>query len=285
MTTASNVARVGSDSLNNLWPDLADAVARDWPGHPEPLDDSAVLGRLRQLAAQAASLSPAIRQQVVDDAPGVVLLAFANFRRDLPFNPWARTVLSRHAVSLYRRQRRTCQVGADLDTLESPLVSLSEERLAEVLRDFRRLCDVVIFPARTADGPELAAVFALETRLRLLDNLAHHGPAFLDLHLPLRPWERALCVQRTWPSLGELWDCLADTHEPRERHLDAVRRACRQFAPGAPVDGLHRVWHTWLNRARAAVSRKLESHVQGRLFFYLFPNHRPGEAGDERQAS
>jgi hypothetical protein len=283
MAIASNAAWIGVDTLTKLWRDLTDAVARDWPGHPDPLDDNAVLRRLHQLAEQVPGQSPAIRRQVIDDAPGIILLAFRTFQPNLPFNRWARTVLYHHAVSLYRRDRRMCPDSASLDTLESPL-ALPEDHLAEVLHEFRRLCDTAEFPRRTATGPELRAVFALETRLRLLAHLVRQGPAFLDSHLPLRHWERAQRIQPDWPALGELWDCLAHTPEPGLRNLDAVRRACRQLAPTAAVDGLHRLWNTWLNRARTAVQRQLESHAQARLFFYLFPTHQPGEAGDEPDA-
>src|SRR5262249_36644225 len=69
------------------WRELTDTLARDWPGHPEPLDDRDVLQRLETLAAQVAGPSPSIRRQVMEDAPGVILQAFASFQRSRPFNP------------------------------------------------------------------------------------------------------------------------------------------------------------------------------------------------------
>jgi hypothetical protein len=130
---------------------------------------------------------------------------------------------------------------------------------------------------RTPAGPELAAVFALETRLRLLGNLVRSGPDFLDRHLPLRDRERGLRVQRDWPTLDELWRCLANSVEPGQSNIDAIRRACRRLAPGTDIEALHKVWNTWLARAKAAVGRQLASHAQAQLFFYLFPPNRRAE--------
>ena len=58
------------------------------------------------------------------------------------------------------------------------------------------------------------------------------------------------------------------------------RTPCRSItsAPAAAVDGLDKVWNTWLHPARRVVVGQLESPAQERLFFYLFPRHRPDEA-------
>jgi hypothetical protein len=282
-------AWIGENTLQRLdhdprWRALSEAVARDWPDRPEPLDDTDVLRRLEFLAGQVARRWPAICRQVIDDAPGVILLAFAGFQAGRRFYPWARQVLHNHAVSLYRRQRRMQPHSDFLQTLPAAFTSRLEDDLAEALHDFRRLCDRVRFPARTADGPELAAVFALETRLRLLAHLVRRGPDFIDCHLPLRSGERLLRVQRDWPTLGELWACLASTAEPGQDNIDAIRGACRRLAATAPVASLHKVWGTWLYRAKGAVARHLQSSIQDRLFFYLFPKHRPSMA-QSRQAS
>jgi hypothetical protein len=253
------------------WQELTDAVVRDWPGRPDPLDERALLRRFEELAAQVPGLSPSLRRQVVEDAPGVLLLAFRHFQRSRPFTPWARQVLRCHAISLYRRTRRVLADSDRVRALAAP-TSLAEEVLAEVLHDFRQLGDVVRFPLRTENGPELAAVFALEARLRLLAELVRYGPDFLDSHLPLRGWEQALRIRRDWPTLGELWALLRAEAEPRLRHVEAVRRACQQLVPA--VEGVHKVWGTWVNRARECVSRQLESHAQARLFFHLFPGYR-----------
>jgi hypothetical protein len=162
--------------------------------------------------------------------------------------------------------------GLSPDPVAPPPAPAAEGELAEALRDFRRLCDRVRFGGGLA--AELTAVFALEARLRLLDDLVHWGPEFLDRHLPLRPWERALRVRPGWPALGELWEELARAAEPGERHRDAVRRACRRLAPRAAVEGPHKVWNTWLHRAKRAAARRLESEAQARLFYHLFPNRR-----------
>jgi hypothetical protein len=201
-------------------------------------------------------------------------------------------VLRYHAISLYRRASRTCSDSGYLNTVALPCPSSVEDDLAEVLLDFRRLCDLANFPRRTANGPELAAVFALETRLRLLANLVHCNADFLDTHLPLRDWERRLRVQRDWPPVGELWGRLANCVEPRLRNVDTIRRACRELLPEAAVEGMHRVWNTWLVRAKGIVSRQLRSHAQAQLFFHLFPNRRSvkvkteqDETDDGRRAS
>jgi hypothetical protein len=253
-----------------LWEDLADAVASAWPGRPDPFGAPDVLRRLEQLAAQASREVPTVRRRTVDDAPGVIFEAFARFDRSRPFNPWARRVLHNHAVSLYRRERRVRWDSDQLDALESPAPP-AEEGLAEASHDFRLLCDATSFPARTEGGPELAAVLALEARLRLMPVVGRLGGAsFLDAHLPLRDGERRLRIRRTWPPLGELWPCLADDEETDSRHGTAVRRACLLLTPAAEVRGLPCVWNTWVKRAKDAVAPRLGADVGARLFRHLF---------------
>jgi hypothetical protein len=261
-------------SPSDLWQELTTAVARDWPGRPDPISDSDVLHRLQEIASRVAGQSRSIRRQMIDDAPGVILLAFRKFQRSRPFSPWAQGVLRNHAISIYRRERRMRSDSLSLDTLESRL-ALPEDHLIDVLLDFRRLCDVVRFPLRTEEGPELAAVFALETRLRLLGDLVRRGRDFLDSHLPLRDWEQTLRVQSDWPTLAELWDELANSGEPGLSNIESIRRACRRLIPTLTIEGLPKVWNTWLHRSKDAVGRQLESNTQAQLFFYLFPNHRP----------
>jgi hypothetical protein len=267
-----------TDTSDRRWEELTVALARDWPDRPEPLDHSAVIGRLRQLGAQATRRLPAVRLEVIDDAPGVVFQAFARCDRGRRFDPWARTVLHNHAVSLYQQQSRMRPDSDYLSRVESRVVSCAHDELAAVLRDFRRLCDVVSFPRRTPKSADVTVVFALETRLRLLHRLGHQDPDFVDRHLPLRDWERPLLVQHNWPTLGALWSYLAHAPEPGLRNIEAIRRACRRLAPLAAVDKLHKVWNTWLHRAKQAVMQQLESHAHARLFSVLFPRHAPVEA-------
>jgi hypothetical protein len=277
MMTKPDVTLAG-EVRDSLWQELVAAVACDWPGHPDPLNDAAVLRRIEQLAGQVRGQSPFIHRQVIDDAPGVIFRAFGKFQRGRRFNPWARRVLYNHGISLHRRQRRMRLDSDSLNTVASPLAAPPEDQLAGLLRDFRRLCDRVCFSLGTAERPQLAVVFALETRLRLLAGLVCLGPDFLDSHLPLREWERNLRARPDWPTLGELWDVLAHSAQPGLNNIDAIRHACRRLAPQLPVEGLHRVWNTWLTRAKECVARHLQSHVQARLFFHLFPHHRLPEA-------
>ncbi len=263
--------QVRDEIQDRRWQELSCAVSRDWPGCPQPLDDRAVVRRLEALAAQVSTRLPTVRRQMIDDASAVLLLAFGKFKQSRPFKPWARKVMYHYGVSLLRRQTRMRVDSPFVEAVTAPLTPSAEEDLVEVLRDFRRLSDRIRFPPRTGNGPDLAAVFALETRLRLLAILVRRGPDFLDLHLPLRDQERALRVRDGWPTLGELWGWLRDPAEAGLLNIDAVRKACSQLAPSAPVADLHKVWNNWLHRAKGIVSGQIESDIQGRLFFYLFP--------------
>jgi hypothetical protein len=48
----------------------------------------------------------------------------------------------------------------------------------------------------------------------------------------------------------------------------------RELVPNAAVEGMRKVWNTWLTRAKGIVSRQLTSQAQAQLFFHLFPNRR-----------
>jgi hypothetical protein len=67
------------------------------------VDPPLVLRRLEKIASQAASCFPSLRQQVIEDAPGVILLAFSRYDGSRPFTPWAWRVLRNHTVSLHRQ--------------------------------------------------------------------------------------------------------------------------------------------------------------------------------------
>ena len=103
----------------------------------------------------------------------------------------------------------------------------------------------------------------------------------LDNHLPLRDREKALKIRRDWPTLGDLWDLLRNSAELGLCNIPAIRRACRQLAPHIAVEGLHGTWNAWLHRAKNAVEHQLESYSQVRLFYHLFPRHRPTQAEAE----
>lgn len=276
------VARLLTKRLRALvcafrWRELVEAVARDWPDRPEPLGQADVIGRLEALAGQVAGRSPPVRRQVIDDAPGVIFRAFPRYNRTRRFNPWARRVLHNHAVSLFRRERRITSSSELLAGLAGCPAPAAGEVLAHLLHDFRRLCDAARFPRPTRTGPELAAVFALEARLRLLDELVPQP--FLDQHLPLRSREKSLILRGGWPRLGDLWVALAvSPHAGAGRHA-AIAGACRRLSPEAAVGGLDGLWNTWLHRAKKSAAREIACESQARLFFYLFPANRRARSG------
>jgi hypothetical protein len=275
MATRNNRGETASP-LDHQWNRLIDAVRRDWCDPPEPLDGQAVLRRLQELATQAARQAPSVRQQVIEDAPGVLLLAFASFRPDRPFSPWARRVLTNHAISLFRHQRRAHASSPFLATLDATALAPVADDLAEVLGEFGNLCNTVQFPRPVSGGPQLGAVFALECRLRLLDRLVSCAADFLDHHLPLPVRVRDQRIRAGWPTVSDLWKGLRWPTEPDLRHSTAIGRACRRLAPEVWVEGLERVWATWVTRARQVVSRHLEPGVSASLFYHLFPGRRAG---------
>src|SRR5204862_4758279 len=97
--TGALVDRLRTMLGEHRWAALVAAVAHAWPDRPAPLHDGRVLGRLGQLAERATRRQlPTIRRDTLDDAPGVILEAFAKFDRTQPFNPWAERVLHNYAV-------------------------------------------------------------------------------------------------------------------------------------------------------------------------------------------
>ena len=150
-------------SPTDSWREVSEAVASDWPDHPQPLDAPAVMRRIEQLAATNPRGSRAIRRQVIHNTLGVIFQAFEHFDRSRRFNPWACRVLFNYGVSLYRGEMRLRYDSDFVAAVSARNSSRAEDDLAEVLHDFRLLCDNVRFSVRASDCSALTGVFALET--------------------------------------------------------------------------------------------------------------------------
>ncbi|MBA4192335.1 MAG: hypothetical protein C0467_30560 [Planctomycetaceae bacterium] len=105
-----------------------------------------------------------LREKLAERAFEFLEHAFHTYDRSRPLEPWARSVLRRRLIDLYRHGRRTAGLTDHHRDPGRQAVSLNEWQT--VFETIRKAVTVAHFYPLTAEGPDHYAVFSFDLRVR-----------------------------------------------------------------------------------------------------------------------
>lgn len=278
--------QVGRGLSEYRWHQLKGALSGPDHDAAPVMSDQEAFQRIRRLARQVGGRAGSDGDDLIDEAPSILLLAVARFDGTSRFDPWARAVLRHHLVDRQRRRARFRPGSVDPGQDDpAPAVEVWETVLAEA-RQLRLLLDGAVFFPTHAEDVDHYAVIGLDLRLRLVERLAEvvwvdkdgvsSVPSLVERILPWRQWELPRRIAPVWPTLALLWERirLAGPMPTQLDRVEMVRRALRLLAPELATRLPTETWNTWVNRGKKHLRQAVPAEAWGHLLSHLYPDRQ-----------